>query len=167
MGETNPFQLRKFELFSDDRGFRKLVSALDVGFVRLDGMALGFETRAFTLLLEEAIKRISKMFDADLNRCAIDFLQPVELLLQQGDLFETRAIGKSFSSGPVHFLPLRQKVVEDETRTSNRLRNQNFLLFCRIDSKFIGLVFQHFFHLLQRKYIRKPGWQFLSHFHFV
>ena len=47
MGETNPFQLRKFELVASNRDFRKLVFTLDVGLVRLDGMALRLETRAF------------------------------------------------------------------------------------------------------------------------
>ncbi len=108
-------------------------------------MALGLETRAFVLLLEEAVKRISKMFDADLNRCAIDFLQPVELLLQQRNFFGTRTVGQSFSSGLVRFIPLRQEVVEDEARTPDRLRDQDFLLFGGVDSEFVGLVLQHHF----------------------
>ncbi|AFS70379.1 Hypothetical protein Eab7_1246 [Exiguobacterium antarcticum B7] len=61
MGETYPFQLRKFELVASNRNFRKLRLALDVGRVRLDVMALGLESRMFVLLLEEAVERIGKM----------------------------------------------------------------------------------------------------------
>jgi len=118
---------------------------LDIGLIRLDGVPLRLESRAFVLFLEEAVKRIGKMLDARLNRSAIDFLQPVELLLQQRKFFGTRTGGQSFSGGLVRFLPLRQEVVEDEARTSYRLRNQDFLLFCRVDSELVGLVFQHHF----------------------
>ena len=106
MGETYPFQLWKFELVAHNRDFRKLVFALDVGLVRLDGVPLRLESRVFVLLLEEAVKRIGKILDARLNRSAIDFLQLVELLLQQRKFFGTRAVGQSFSSGLVRFLPL-------------------------------------------------------------
>ena len=66
---------------------------LNIGLIRLDGVALRLESRAFVLFLEEAVKRIGKMLDARLNRSAIDFLQPVELLFQQRNFFGTRTVG--------------------------------------------------------------------------
>ncbi len=42
-------------------------------------------------------------------------------------------------------IPLRQEVVEDEARTPDRLRDQDFLLFGGVDSEFVGLVLQQNF----------------------
>ena len=97
------------------------------------------------------------MFDARLNRRAIDFLQPVERLLQRREFFRTRPVGQSFTCRFIRLIPLRQEVVEDEARTTDRLRDQDFLLFCRIDSEFVGLVSQHDVHLLTKDIPEREG----------
>ena len=102
-----PTSARKFELAADNRDLGKLVLLLDIGLVGLDGMALRFESRPFVLLLEEAVIRIGQVFDTRLKRMAIDFFQPVELLLQHRDFFRTRTVRQSFACRFIRLIPLR------------------------------------------------------------